>query len=36
MISDYKDKSGAQKRKEEKETISKIRKTTHKIDPFFC
>ena len=36
MMSDYKHKSGAQKRKEKKETISMIKKTTHKIDKFFA
>ena len=35
-MSDYKHKSGAQKRKEKKEAISKIKKTTHKIDTFFA
>ena len=32
MMSDYKHKSGVQKRKEKKERISKITKTTYKID----
>ena len=36
MMSDYKHKSGAQKIKDKKETISKIRKTTHKINTFFA
>ena len=34
-MSDYKHETGAQKRKEKKERISQIRKTTHKIDTFF-
>lgn len=36
MMFAYKHKSGAQKRQDKKETISKIRKTTHKIDTIFA